>query len=59
MAATWRKKPRAASRNQIEDGQGRREVRGMIVRGIILKTPFLIPLTTIPLTAAVSRFSGE
>ena len=40
----------AATKAKMEDGKGRRDVRGMIVRGIILKTLFPIPLTDIPLT---------
>jgi hypothetical protein len=37
-------------------GKGRRDVRGMIVRGIIQKTLFPIPLTNIPLTLDFSRW---
>jgi hypothetical protein len=51
-----RKEPSAGRRNQSEDGEmavgkRRRNVRGMIVRGIILNPLFPI-LTTIPLTLA-------
>jgi hypothetical protein len=34
----------------MADGKGRRDVRGITVRGIILKRFFSIPLTNIPLT---------
>jgi hypothetical protein len=40
----------------MADEKGRRHVKGMTVRGIILKTLLPIPLTTIPLTLA---FSGK
>ena len=39
----------------MADGKCRRDVRGMIVRGINLKTLFPIPLTIIPLTLDFSR----
>jgi hypothetical protein len=39
----------------MADGKGRRNVRGMMVRGINLKTLFSIPLTNIPLTLDLSR----
>jgi hypothetical protein len=37
------------------DEEGRREVRGMMVRGMILKTFFPIPLTIIALTLVVRQ----
>ena len=62
FAAKRLKTPSAASRNQsedgeskMEDGKGRSDVRGMIVRGIMLETSFLIPLPIIPLTLDSSR----
>jgi hypothetical protein len=39
----------------MENGESRRAVRGMIVRGIKLKTFLSIPLTIIPLTLDFSR----
>ena len=39
----------------MADGKCRRNVRGMIVRGISLTTLFPIPLTIIPLTSDLSR----
>jgi hypothetical protein len=39
----------------MEDGKGLRDVRGIIVRGIIRKTPFSIPLTNVPLTSGFFR----
>ena len=61
MAANRRKKPGAARRNRsedggwrMEDGKGRRDLRGMIVR-IIPNTRSPIPLTDIPLTLDLSR----
>jgi hypothetical protein len=42
---------------RMEGGKGRRDVRGMMVRGIILKTLFPIPLTIIPLTLDFSRMA--
>ena len=43
----------------MENGKGRGEVRGMSVRGIILKMFFPIPLTIIPLTLACCRKTFE
>jgi hypothetical protein len=40
----------AAIKGRMEDGKAGRKVRGMYVRGIILKTHFSILLTVIPLT---------
>jgi hypothetical protein len=39
----------------MADGKGRGDVKAMIVRGIILKTLFSIPMTYIPLTLVNSR----
>jgi hypothetical protein len=39
----------------MPDGKGRRAVRGMVVWGINLKTPFPIPLTIIPLTLDATK----
>ena len=54
-ARTQRGQPQPKRRRRMTDGKGRRNVRGMIVRGIILKTRFSIPLTNIPLTLDFSR----
>jgi len=47
---------RTGGKGWMADGTGRRTVRGMIVRGIILTTLLPILLTTLPLTLA---FSGK
>jgi hypothetical protein len=48
--------PQPRRRRRMADEKGLRNVKGMTVRGIILKSLFPIPLTTIPLTLA---FSGK
>ena len=50
-----RVQPQSKRGRRMTDGKGRKDVRGMVVTGIILKTCFPIPLTDIRLTLNLSR----